>query len=55
MRNNDAPALLSYDNNLLKQLAFTVVQMGGSRRYRLGLLPAQKIQAEHLKSYLQKE
>jgi hypothetical protein len=29
--------------------------MGGSRRYRLGLLQAQKLQAERLKSYLQKE
>ncbi len=55
MRSNDSPALLTYDNNLLKQLAFTVVQMGGSRRYRLGLLQAQKLQAEKLKSYLQKE
>jgi hypothetical protein len=55
MRSNNSPALLTYDNNLLKQLAFTVVQMGGSRRYRLGLLQAQKLQAERLKSYLQKE
>jgi hypothetical protein len=55
MRSNDSPALLTYDNNLLKQLAFTVVQMGGSRRYRLGLLQAQKLQAERLKSYLQQE
>ena len=55
VRSNDSPALLTYDNNLLKQLAFTVVQMGGSRRYRLGLLQAQKLQAEKLKSYLQKE
>jgi hypothetical protein len=55
MRSNDSPALLTYNNNLLKELAFTVVQMGGSRRYRLGLLQAQKLQAEKLKSYLQKE
>jgi hypothetical protein len=55
MRSNDSPALLTYDNNLLKQLAFTVVQMGGSRRYRLGLLKEQRLQAEGLKSYLQKE
>ncbi|MGN6247761.1 MAG: hypothetical protein ACTHNG_05360 [Ginsengibacter sp.] len=55
MRSNDSPTLLTYDNNLLKQLAFSVVQMGGSRRYRLGLLKAQKLQAEKLKSYLQKE
>jgi hypothetical protein len=55
MRSNDSPSLLTYDNNLLKQLAFTVVQMGGSRRYRLGLLQAQKLQAENLKTYLQKE
>ncbi len=54
-RSDDSPVLLTYDNNLLKRLAFTVVQMGGSRRYRLGLLQAQKIQAEKLKSYLQKE
>jgi len=55
MRSNDSPALLTYNNNLLKELAFTVVQMGGSRRYRLGLLQAQKLHAEKLKSYLQKE
>jgi hypothetical protein len=55
MRSYDSPALLTYDNNLLKQLAFTVVQMDGSRRYRLGLLKAQKLQAEKLQSYLQKE
>ena len=55
MRSNDAPALLTYDKNLLKQLAFIVVQMGGSRRFRLGLLQEQKLQAERLKSYLRKE
>jgi len=55
MRSNDSPALLTYDNNRLKQLSFIVVQMDGSRRYRLGLLKEQRLQAERLKSYLQKE
>ena len=47
--------LLSYDGNLLKELAFHVVQMGGSRRSRLNILQTQKAQAEKLRSYLQKE
>jgi hypothetical protein len=55
LRSNDAPALLTYDTKRLKQLSFIVVQMNGSRRFRLGLLKEQRLQAERLKSYFQKE
>ncbi len=55
MRSNNNPLLLTYDGKLLKELAFTVVQMEGSRRSRIGLLLQQKNDAEKLKSYLQKE
>ena len=55
MRSNNNPLLLTYDGRLLKELAFTVVQMGGSRRSRLGMLLQQKTDAEKLKAYLQKE
>ncbi len=55
IRSNDSPSLLTYDNLVLKELGFSVVQMCGSRRFRLGLLQAQKLQAEKLGSYLQQE
>ena len=55
IRSQDNPPLLSYDGLLLKELGFHVVQMGGSRRSRLGMLQAQRVQAEKLIAYLQKE
>ena len=55
MRSNNNPLLVTYDSKLLKELAFTVVQMEGSRRSRLGMLLQQKTDAEKLKAYLQKE
>ena len=55
LRSNDNPSLLSYDDNLLKELGFAVVEMGGSRRGRLNMLQAQKQTAFALRNYLQKE
>lgn len=55
LRSNDNPSLLSYGDNLLKELGFAVVEMGGSRRGRLNMLQAQKQTAFALRKYLQKE
>ncbi len=55
MRTNNNPLLLTYDGMSLKELAFTVVQMEGSRRSRIGMLLKQKTDAVNLKAYLQKE
>jgi hypothetical protein len=55
MRSNNNPLLLTYDGMLLKELAFTVVQMEGSRRSRIGMLLQQKNDAEQLRSYLQRQ
>ncbi len=55
IRSNDDPSLLSYDGLQLKELAFHVVQMSGSRRSRLIMLQAQKDRADTLRSNLLKE
>ncbi len=55
MRTNNNPLLLTYNGMSLKELAFTVVQMEGSRRSRIGMLLKQKKDAVNLKAYLQKE
>ncbi|MDQ2721464.1 MAG: hypothetical protein M3Z26_17135 [Bacteroidota bacterium] len=55
MRSNNNPLILTYDGTLLKELAFTGVQMEGSRRSRIGMLLQQKNDAVKLRSYLQKE
>ena len=55
MRSHDKPSLLSYDDHLLKESGFHVVQMSGSRRSRLVMLQSQKTKAAQLKLYLQKE
>ena len=54
MLSNDNPSLLSYDEMQLKELAFHVVQMNGSRRGRLVMLQLQKNRADTLWSNLQK-
>jgi len=55
MRSHDNPILLSYDAKQLKELAFHVVQMSGSRRSKLRMLEAQRSKAVQLKLYLEKE
>jgi hypothetical protein len=55
MRSHDNPLLLTYDAKQLKELAFHVVQMSGSRRSKLRMLEAQRSKAVQLKLYLEKE
>jgi hypothetical protein len=51
----DNPSLMSYDKLKLKELAFHVVQMSGSRRGRLVMLQGQKDKADKLRAGLKKE
>lgn len=48
LRSDDNPALRTYDSELLKELAFHVVQMNGSRRSRLAMLEHLKLTSENL-------
>ena len=52
---NDNPALITYDTNLLKEWAFHVLQMNGSRRSKIGMLENLKETATKLIALLQKE
>lgn len=51
-RSNNNPALITYDQNMLKELAFHAIQMNGSRRGKLQMLGALKQSAEELKKFL---
>jgi hypothetical protein len=54
-RSNDNPSLITYNNELLKELEFHTLQMNGSRRSKIGMLEKLKKSAIDLRSYLQRE
>ncbi len=54
-RSTDNPSLRTYDIDMLKEMAFHVVHMNGSRRSKLLLFEKLKKSAEELNEYLKKE
>ncbi len=54
-RSNNNPSLITYNEDLLKEMGFHTLQMNGSRRSKILLLEKLKISGEDVISFLKKE